>query len=106
MMPLPLSRIAQWTGGRLQGVDPAADLLIDAVATDTRTLDASDGRAALFVALKGERFDGHDHVSAAVESGARAALVSRPVDAPVPQVVVADTERARPRSRAATARPA
>jgi UDP-N-acetylmuramoyl-tripeptide--D-alanyl-D-alanine ligase len=47
MKPLPLSRIAQWVGGRLQG----ADVLIDAVANDTRTLDARDGRAALDVAL-------------------------------------------------------
>jgi UDP-N-acetylmuramoyl-tripeptide--D-alanyl-D-alanine ligase len=90
MKPLPLSRIAQWTGGRLHG----ADVLIDAVATDTRTLDASDGRAALYVALKGERFDGHDHVLAAQQAGARAALVSRVVEGALPQVVVADTERA------------
>ena len=59
MKPMPLSRIAQWTGGRLHG----DDVLIDALSIDTRTLDASDGRAALFVALKGERFDGHDHVA-------------------------------------------
>lgn len=90
MKPLPLSRIAQWAGGRLQG----GDVLIDAVTTDTRTLDASDGRAALFIALKGERFDGHDHAADAVTLGARAALVSHVVPAPVPQVVVADTERA------------
>lgn len=95
MMPLPLSRLAEWTGGRLQGAAGAApDALIDAVATDTRALDASDGRAALFVALKGERFDGHDHVAHAAELGARAALVSRVIDAPLPQVVVADTRRA------------
>ena len=70
MKPLPLSRIAQWTNGRLAGSD---DVLIDAVATDTRKLDASDGRAALFIALKGPNFDGHDHVAAAAELGARAA---------------------------------
>jgi UDP-N-acetylmuramoyl-tripeptide--D-alanyl-D-alanine ligase len=69
-------------------------VLIDAVATDTRTLDASDGRAALYVALKGERFDGHDHVANAAEAGARALLVARELDSALPQVVVADTERA------------
>lgn len=100
MTPLPLSRIAQWTGGRMLGADGATtdasdfDVFIDAVATDTRTLDASDGRAALFVALGGERFDGHDHVAAAFDAGARAALVSRHVDVALPQVVVADTQRA------------
>ena len=90
MKSLPLSRIAQWTGGHLHG----ADALVDAVATDTRTLDASDGRATLYVALKGERFDGHEHVAGAAEAGARALLVSREVDSALPQVVVADTERA------------
>jgi UDP-N-acetylmuramoyl-tripeptide--D-alanyl-D-alanine ligase len=90
MMPLPLARIAQWAGGRLQG----DDALIDAVATDTRTLDASDGRAALFIALKGANFDGHDHVAAAADAGARALLVEHPVDVALPQVLVADTERA------------
>ncbi|MDQ2701583.1 MAG: UDP-N-acetylmuramoyl-tripeptide--D-alanyl-D-alanine ligase [Pseudomonadota bacterium] len=90
MTPLPLARIAQWTGGRLLG----DEVLIDAVATDTRTLDASDGRAALFIALKGEHFDGHDHAVAAAEAGARALLVQRQVDVDLPQVLVADTERA------------
>ncbi len=90
MKPVPLSRIAQWAGGRLQG----DDVLIDAIATDTRTLDASDGRAALFVALRGERFDGHAHIGEAVDAGARAVLATHPADCPVPQVIVADTERA------------
>ena len=92
MKPLPLSRIAQWVGGRLQG----ADVLIDAVANDTRTLDARDGRAALYVALKGERFDGHDHVAAAQQAGARAALVSRTVESPLPQVLVEEVLLASP----------
>ncbi len=90
MKPVPLSRIAQWTGGRLQG----EDVLIDAIATDTRTLDASDGRAALFVALKGERFDGHDHIGAAADAGARAVLTKHAVHCLLPQAIVADTERA------------
>jgi UDP-N-acetylmuramoyl-tripeptide--D-alanyl-D-alanine ligase len=94
MKPVALSRIAQWTGGRLVGTEAGRDVLIDAIATDTRTLDASDGRGALFVALKGERFDGHAHVAEAVDAGVRAALVARVLEVAVPQVVVADTERA------------
>ncbi len=90
MIPMPLSRIAQWTHGRLHG----ADLPVDAVVTDTRTLEARDGHALLFVALRGANFDGHDHVGAAAARGARAALVSRLVDAPLPQILVADTEQA------------
>jgi len=42
------------------------------VATDTRSLAPGD----LFVALKGERFDGHDFVRTAFERGAAAALVA------------------------------
>jgi UDP-N-acetylmuramoyl-tripeptide--D-alanyl-D-alanine ligase len=42
------------------------------VTTDTRALAPGD----LFVALKGERFDGHDFVAHALASGAAAALVA------------------------------
>ena len=87
MSPRMLSWIAQVTGGRLLGEDRT----VDAIATDTRALPA--GRA-LFVALKGERFDGHAHVQAAADGGCVAALVSRQADVALPQVVVADTERA------------
>ena len=44
------------------------------VVTDSRALEAGD----LFVALKGERFDGHEFVAAALAQGATAALVARP----------------------------
>ena len=90
MTPLPLSRIAQWTGGRVHG----DDVLVDAIASDSRTLGAVDGHAVLFIALKGERFDGHDHAAAAVAGGARALLVSRQIDVALPQVIVADSQRA------------
>ncbi|RZA20759.1 MAG: UDP-N-acetylmuramoyl-tripeptide--D-alanyl-D-alanine ligase [Lysobacteraceae bacterium] len=88
MKPRLLSWIAQATGGRLVGDDRT----VDAVATDTRALP--QGGAALFVALKGENFDGHEHVAAAANGGCVAMLVSHAVDVAVPQVVVADTERA------------
>jgi UDP-N-acetylmuramoyl-tripeptide--D-alanyl-D-alanine ligase len=48
----------------------------------------------LFVALRGDRFDGHDFVAEAASSGAAAALVERPVDAALAQVVVRDSRRA------------
>ncbi len=60
------------------------------VSTDSRTLSAG----ALFVALSGERFDGHDYVARARENGAAAALVERRVDVDVPQLIVADSKRA------------
>ena len=92
MKPMTLEQVARATGGRIVGA-PAAPLVVDAVATDTRTL-ATNGARVLFVALQGERFDGHDHVAAAADAGVGAVLVSREVDVAVPQVVVADTTRA------------
>ncbi|HEX7816238.1 UDP-N-acetylmuramoyl-tripeptide--D-alanyl-D-alanine ligase [Dyella sp.] len=78
--------MALWTRGQLFG----ADVEIGGVAIDTRKLKAGD----LFVAIKGERVDGHDYVRQAAEAGAVAALVTRKVDAPITQVVVDDTELA------------
>lgn len=90
MKPLSLAWIAQAVNGRLQGDDRS----VRHVVTDTRTLDPAAAADALFVALVGERFDGHDHVTAAAQAGVAAALVARPVDAGIAQIVVADTEQA------------
>ena len=98
MTPRSLAWIVQATGGVLHGDD--GHQLVDAIAIDSRALP-QDG-CALFVALKGENFDGHDHVAAAASGGCVAALVSRRIDADVPQVVVADTERALAAMAAAT----
>ena len=81
-----LSEIAVWTGGRLLG----ADLQVAGVAIDTRRLQPGD----LFVAIRGERVDGHDYVREAALRGASAALVTRRVDVDVPQVLVNDTRLA------------
>ena len=88
MTPRSLAWIAQATGGRLLGDDRR----VDALATDTRALP--QGGAPLFVALRGEHFDGHDHVAAAIVGGCVALLVAREVQAEVPQIVVTDTLRA------------
>ena len=60
------------------------------VGIDTRTLEPG----ALYVAIRGERFDGHDFVARAAEAGARAALVERAVETDLPQLVVGDTRLA------------
>ena len=91
MKTLLLSRIAQATNGRLIG----DDLAIEALVTDTRRLDGAAATPALFVAIKGENFDGNDYVSRAAELGACAALVSRETPGlAIPQVLVANTELA------------
>ena len=74
------------TGGRWLDPPPGA---VTGLSTDTRTVAAG----ALFVALRGERFDAHDFLPAAASAGAAAAVVGRPVAAPpgLPRLLVADT---------------
>jgi len=87
MKRLPLSMIAHWAGAELHGDDVA----IDAIAHDTRTL----APGSLYVALRGERFDGHDFVADAAARGASALLVEllQP-QIELPQILVADTQLA------------
>ena len=77
-----LGDAAQAAGGRLVGGDQRYSV----VSSDSRTL----GSGALFVALRGPRFDGADFVGGALERGAVGALVERQVAAPISQIVVAD----------------
>lgn len=78
------AEVAGLVGGRVIG-DPARPVGPD-VVIDSRL--SSPG--ALFVALAGERTDGHAFIGAAAQRGAAAALVSHPVDEALTQIVVAD----------------
>lgn len=65
-----------WTLDRVAaalGAGPGGQTPVRAVSTDTRTISHGD----IFVALKGETFDGHDHLGVAVERGAVALVASR-----------------------------
>ena len=64
---MTLSQAAAAIGARVQG----ADVAFQRVSTDTRSIKKGD----LFVALRGERFDGHEFVATAAEAGAAAAMV-------------------------------
>lgn len=70
MNSLPLSNIATWASGELS---PHGEVVISRLSTDSRTLQSGD----LFVALRGENFDGHRFVEKAVERGAAGAVVER-----------------------------
>jgi UDP-N-acetylmuramoyl-tripeptide--D-alanyl-D-alanine ligase len=85
-----LAEAAGAIGARLVNGDAAARFV--GVSTDTRTLD----KGQLFVAIRGERFDGHDFLAAAKERGAAAALVDEKhaAEAPLPLLVADDTRRA------------
>ena len=84
MIARDLQTLAAVTGGTLHG----ANVAFGRVLSDSRALEPG----ALFVALVGDTFDGHDFVAQAAKQGAAAALVSRHVaEASLPQVVVPET---------------
>ncbi|HUR40673.1 MAG TPA: UDP-N-acetylmuramoyl-tripeptide--D-alanyl-D-alanine ligase [Verrucomicrobiae bacterium] len=72
---------------RLEAPLHGNDARFTRVITDTRQLAPGD----LFVALKGERFDGHHFIEQARKAGAVGALVSEAQPSNLPQVVVGDT---------------
>ena len=85
---MSLAYAAELSGARHVGADAA----LRGVSTDTRSI----GEGTLFIALRGERFDGHDFVLAARDKGAAAAMVDERAapglgDAGLPLAVVGDT---------------
>jgi UDP-N-acetylmuramoyl-tripeptide--D-alanyl-D-alanine ligase len=81
-----LAEFAQACGGRLLGADgPYHD-----VVSDSRTLAPQQ----LFVALRGEHFDGHQFVAAAAAAGAAGAVVAAEQPLALPQIIVPDTQAA------------
>jgi UDP-N-acetylmuramoyl-tripeptide--D-alanyl-D-alanine ligase len=91
MISVNLLALAQHLNGTLTGQDS----VITSVSTDSRNIAAQ----CLFIALKGERFDGHDFAATAVKNGAVALLVDHllvdnPVTAGIAQIVVADPQKA------------
>jgi UDP-N-acetylmuramoyl-tripeptide--D-alanyl-D-alanine ligase len=69
MNPTKLEQIAEFAGATPVSGD--ADISVQKVSTDSRTTKRGD----LFVALRGEKFDGHKFVEAAAETGAAGAIV-------------------------------
>jgi len=76
MMKMRLADVAAVTGGGLHRA--TGDEWVTAVEFDSRVI----GPGGLFLALPGERVDGHDFAAAAVAAGAAGVLGARPVDAP------------------------
>ena len=67
--------LARWSGGTWRNGMPGH--MISGISKDTRTLRPGD----LYVALRGDRFDGHAFIQQAFEKGAVGALVDSEVDA-------------------------
>ncbi len=83
---LMLSEIAKAVGGQLIGLD----VVCESVGSDSRNIV----KKQLFVAIKGERFDGNAYAAEAIKQGAAAALVSDANTHASPAVLVADTRLA------------
>lgn len=81
-----LSEIAQITHGVLIG----KDCQMASLTLDTRTLLPGQ----VFVALKGEQFDGHDFINIAQQKKAAAVITSQPLTLDIPVIQVADTRKA------------
>lgn len=94
MLNMTLAQVAHAVGGTLHG---PADLKVRGLFTDTR----KPLPGALFVALRGARFDAHEFLVTAEEAGAVAALVERRQELMLPQIVVDDTRLALGRLAAA-----
>jgi UDP-N-acetylmuramoyl-tripeptide--D-alanyl-D-alanine ligase len=86
---LTLAEVLDGTGGALAASAPGR--AFTSVSIDSRTI----APGALFFAIKGPRFDGHDFLADAAERGATAAVVERETEAPsgLALVRVADTTR-------------
>lgn len=81
-----LSELANVTHGQLRG----SDVLFTSVGTDSRNI----AKGQLFVAIKGEKFDGNVFAADAVKQGAAAALVSDAAVSGIPNVLVPNTRQA------------
>jgi len=70
--------------------DASLDQRFRGVTIDSR----GDCMGRLFVAIRGDHFDGHDYVAEACRNGAVAALVEVPVDSDIAQIIVDDSKQA------------
>lgn len=63
---------------------------ISGITTDSRKLQQGD----MFIALKGEKFDGHEYAEAAIKNGATLVLTQQKLKDDIPYILVADTMQA------------
>jgi len=87
MIGLSHQRLIELLGGDPASATPVS---FSGVTIDSR----EDCQGKLFVAIKGDHFDGHEFVETAYRNGAVIALVERPLDCAIPQLLVADCKQA------------
>ncbi|MCQ2488500.1 MAG: UDP-N-acetylmuramoyl-tripeptide--D-alanyl-D-alanine ligase [Clostridia bacterium] len=85
MKTLTTEEIAKYCGGTATGHAEITSVVID----NREVVEGS-----LFIAIKGERLDGHAFVEAAIKAGAAAVMVHEDIVASVPVIKVENTEKA------------
>ena len=85
-----LSEVEKAVNGQLLGINSGADIELQSVGTDSRNIVKNQ----LFIAIKGESFDGNTFARDAIKQGAAAVLVSDANTQARPAVVVKDTRLA------------
>jgi UDP-N-acetylmuramoyl-tripeptide--D-alanyl-D-alanine ligase len=87
MIPTSIVHVARATAGVVAESLPESLLVTGQVRIDSRDVGPGD----LFVAVRGNRVDGHDFVNQARQQGAVAAIVDHAVESSLAQIVVGDT---------------
>jgi len=75
MEKLRADKIAGWVKGNIAG---NATAVADKVSTDTRTLE----KGSIFIAIRSEKFDGHEFIGKAYEKGATIVISDTPLTPP------------------------
>lgn len=90
MVELTLQQIVSACGGTFQGESDLLSHKVSHITIDSRQVQPG----CLFVPIRGERFDGHQFIPSAYESGAVCALSERPLDTEHPYILVPSTLQA------------
>ena len=88
MIPFPIQRAVELSGGRYVGPETLLRERFESVSIDTRTM----APGALYVPVRGDVFDGHRFIPQAFEKGAKLTLSE--VDVPYPHILVRDCVQA------------
>lgn len=90
MKSLTIREIVKSCNGKFFGSEQNLDTKVTSIFTDSRKVTAG----TMFVAIKGERVDGHSFVESTYNQGAVCALVEEKSDCPIPQIKVKSTLQA------------
>jgi UDP-N-acetylmuramoyl-tripeptide--D-alanyl-D-alanine ligase len=88
MEKIQISEIIKWVKGKPININ--SDFPITSIITDSRTPSPE----SLFVALKGERFDGHNFVMDVINKKSKAVIIEKPIEKKIPQILVNNTLKA------------